>query len=129
MYNFIKKYPLTHVGFFAYSKEDGTASASFVDQIPEKVKQKRLIKIIKIQRKIVNKKNKEFLGKTLEVCYEGIDYAKARFFGRTQYQAPEIDTLVYFKSNERAELGQCYDVQINKVKNYDLYGEKLEYED
>lgn len=129
LYNFVKEYPLTHVGFFAYSREEGTPSASFPNQVPEKIKQKRLIKLIKLQRKVVNKENKKYVGRDIEVCYEGIDYSKARFFGRTQYQAPEIDTLVYFKSNERADIGNFYDVKINKVKDYDLYGEKIEYED
>lgn len=121
---FIKKYPLTHVGFFAYSKEEGTPSATFANQVPEKLKQKRLIKLVKTQRKIVAKENKKYIGQTLEVCYEGIDYSKAMFFGRTQYQAPEIDTLVYFKSKERADIGEFYNILIKKRKGYDLQGEK-----
>jgi len=124
LYNFIKKYPLMHVGFFAYSKEEGTPSASLPNQVPEKIKQKRLIKLVKLQRKIVAKENKNFIGQTLDVCYEGIDYAKAKFFGRTQYQSPEIDTLVYFKSKQTAELGDFYPVKIKKTKGYDLEGER-----
>lgn len=122
--NFIKKYPLMHVGFFAYSQEEGTPSAKFPNQVPEKLKQKRLVKLVKLQRKIVAKENKKFIGENLEVCYEGIDYSKARFFGRSQYQSPEIDTLVYFKSKDRADIGEFYNIKIKKVKNYDLQGEK-----
>jgi len=121
---FIKKYPLMHVGFFAYSQEEGTPSAKFPNQVPEKLKQKRLVKLVKLQRKIVSKENKKFVGESLEVCYEGIDYSKARFFGRSQYQAPEIDTLVYFKSKDRADIGEFYNIKIKKVKNYDLQGDK-----
>ena len=124
LYNFIKKYPLLHVGFFAYSPEEGTPSSKYPNQVPEKVKQKRLIKLVKLQRKIVKKQNLNFIGETVKVCYEGIDYSKARFFGRTEYQAPEIDTLVYFKSKERVDIGEFYDVKINKVKEYDLQGDK-----
>ncbi len=125
LYNFLKKYPLTHVGFFAYSKEEGTAAAKMPNQVPEKIKQKRLIKLVRLQKRIANRYNKlHYVGKTLEVCYEGIDYQKARFFGRTQYQSPEIDTLVYFKSSESADIGQYYNVKINRAKDYDLYGEK-----
>lgn len=125
LYQFIKKYPLMHVGFFAYSKEEGTASAGFPNQVAEKVKQKRLIKLVKLQRKLVAKQNKHFVGQTLEVCYEGIDYAKAKFFGRTQYQSPEIDTLVYFRSRERADVGEFYNVKITRAKEYDLHGDKV----
>lgn len=126
LYKFIKEYPLMHVGFFAYSKEEGTPAASYPNQIPEKIKQKRLIKLVKLQRKVVAKQNRRFIGKTLDVCYEGIDYAKARFFGRSQYQAPEVDTLVYFRSKERADIGEIYKIKITKVKEYDLSGEKVE---
>ncbi len=125
LYKFIKEHPLTHIGFFAYSKEEGTAAATMPNQVPERVKQKRLIKLVKLQRKMVTRNNKHYVGQTLEVCYEGIDYQKARFFGRTQYQSPEIDTLVYFKSRESADIGNFYNVRIDKVKEYDIYGEKV----
>lgn len=124
LYNFIKEYPMLHVGFFAYSKEEGTPAGGFPNQVPEKVKQKRLVKLVKLQRKITKQINKEFVGKTVEVCYEGIDYKKEKFFGRTEYQSPEIDSLVYFKSKEKLELGNYYKVKINKAKEYDILGEK-----
>lgn len=125
LYNFIKTYPMIHVGFFAYSKEEGTPAATFPNQVPEKVKQKRLVKLVKLQRSIIHKENKRFVGQVIPVCYEGIDYQKAKFFGRTQYQSPEIDTLVYFKSKERLELGNYYNVKIKRVRDYDLIGEKV----
>lgn len=124
LYNFIKDYPMLHVGFFAYSKEDGTPAAGFPNQVPEKIKQKRLVKLVKLQRSVIKKLNKQFVGQTLEVCYEGIDYKKAKFFGRSEYQSPEIDSLVYFKSKERLELGEYYKIKIKKVNEYDLIGEK-----
>lgn len=123
LYEFIKKYKLSHVGFFAYSKEDGTPAGNMADQVPEKVKQKRIVKLVKLQKKIVAENNKKMIGKTLAVCYEGIDYNRGMFFGRTEYQSPEIDTLVYFKSGEIAEVGNMYNVKIKKVSGYDLVGE------
>lgn len=122
--NFIKDYPMLHVGFFAYSKEDGTPASDFPNQVPEKIKQKRLIKLVKLQRKVIKKLNKEFVGKTIEVCYEGIDYKQAKFFGRSEFQSPEIDSLVYFKSKEKLELGMYYKIKIKRAHEYDLIGEK-----
>ena len=120
---FIQKYKLMHVGFFAYSKEPDTTAANFVDQIPDDIKTRRLLKLMKIQQKIANEINKSFIGKTLEVCYEGIDYEKQLFFGRCQYQTPEADTLVFFKSKNPIEIGKFYKVKITRVKGYDLQGE------
>ena len=80
--------------------------------------------MVKLQKKVAKKMNKAYVGKTVEVVYEGIDYSKALFFGRTQFQSPEIDTLVYFKSKERTDLGLRYKIKIKAVKGYDLFGEK-----
>ena len=122
---FIQKYPMQNVGFFAYSREEGTASYNFPNQVDEKTKQKRLIKLIKLQKKIAKDLNKsEFVGKTLDVVYEGIDYEKQRFFGRSQYQSPEVDTVVYFKSSEPIALGKHVKVKITGTKDYDLQGVK-----
>lgn len=123
--DFIKKYPMQNVGFFAYSREEGTAAYNFPDQVDEDTKDRRLIKLIKAQKKIATELNKsQFVGKTLDVVYEGIDYEKQRFFGRSQYQAPEIDTVVYFKSKTPATIGRHYNVKIVKTKDYDLQGVK-----
>lgn len=126
LYNFIKTYKLQNVGFFAYSKEAGTPAGNMPDQIPEKIKQKRLISLVKLQKKIVVENNKKMIGKVLDVCYEGIDYHKGLFFGRSQYQSPEIDTICYFKSDTIAEIGSVYKVKIKKVRGYDLVGERIE---
>ena len=121
--NFIQKYKLMHVGFFAYSREEDTTAANFVDQVSDDVKTRRLLKLMRIQQKIANEINKSFVGKTIEVCYEGIDYVKQLFFGRCQYQTPEADTLVFFKSKKPIDIGKFYKVKITKVKGYDLQGE------
>ena len=120
---FVERYKLMHVGFFAYSKEEGTAAALLPDQINEDVKRKRLLKLVRMQRKIAQEINNRFVGKTLEVCYEGIDYDRQLFFGRSEYQTPEADTLVFFKSKHPLEIGKYYKVKITKSMGYDLKGE------
>ncbi len=120
---FVEKFKLMHVGFFAYSKEQDTPAAAMPNQIDEDIKTRRLLKLIKIQKKVAAEVNKSFVGKTLEVCYEGIDYDKQLFFGRCEYQTPEADTLVFFKSKKPIDIGKFYKVKITKVKGYDLQGE------
>ena len=120
---FVQKFKLMHVGFFAYSKEPGTPAAELPGQVDEDIKTRRLLKLIKIQKKIAAEVNKSFVGKTIEVCYEGIDYDKQLFFGRCEYQTPEADTLVFFKSKKPIDIGKFYKVKITKVKGYDLQGE------
>ncbi len=120
---FITKYKLMHVGFFAYSKEEGTPAAMMPDQINNEVKRKRVLKLVSLQKKVVAENNKNFVGKILEVCYEGIDYQRQLFFGRSEYQTPEADTIILFKSKVPVNIGQYYKVKITKVIGYDLKGE------
>ena len=126
LYDFIKEYKLDHVGFFAYSKEEGTPAGNMPNQVPEKIKQKRLVELVRLQKKIAIENNKKMIGKVIDVCYEGIDYHKGLFFGRSQYQSPEIDTICYFKSETITEIGSVYKVKIKKVRGYDLVGERIE---
>lgn len=125
---FLQSHKLMHVGFFAYSKEEGTVAGKLPDQIDESIKRKRVLKLVKIQKKIAREINEKFIGKTLDVCYEGIDYDRQLFFGRCVYQTPEADTLVFFKSKKPVEVGRFYKVLIKKVKGDDLEGEII-YED
>ena len=125
---FLQSHKLMHVGFFAYSKEDGTVAGKLPDQIDENIKRKRVLRLVKIQKKIAREINEKFIGKTLDVCYEGIDYDRQLFFGRCVYQTPEADTLVFFKSKRPVEIGRFYKVLIKKVKGDDLEGEII-YED
>ncbi len=120
---FVEESKLMHVGFFTYSREEGTVAGDFKDQISEEIKKKRLLKIVKVQQKVVAEINKKFVGKTLDVIYEGIDYEKQMFFGRCQYQTPEADSLIFFKSKVPIEIGKFYKVKIKKVRGYDLQGE------
>lgn len=120
LYNFVKEYKLTHVGFFSYSKEENTAAGKMPDQIPEKIKQKRLVSLVRLQKEIVKQNNKKFIGKTFDVCIEGFDYQKGLFFGRTEYQSPEIDTLVFVKSNVDLQEGKKYPCKITKAVGYDM---------
>lgn len=120
---FLKKAKLMHVGFFAYSKEENTPAANFADQVDDDVKRRRVLKLMKIQKKIADEVAKSFIGKTIDVCYEGIDYDKQLFFGRSMYQTPEADTLVYFKSRYAIDIGKIYKVKIKKLKGYDFLGE------
>lgn len=126
LYNFIKHNRLTNVGFFAYSREPGTEAYKFEDQVDEETKNKRLVKLVKLQKKIHKKiAVRDHVGKTYDVICEGFDEGRRMYVGRSQYQAPEIDTSVFFTSREPIMIGEIYKIKIKKVVEYDLEGEKV----
>ncbi|MCL2177070.1 MAG: 30S ribosomal protein S12 methylthiotransferase RimO [Firmicutes bacterium] len=120
--NFLQSAKLDNVGFFKYSREVGTPAYNLV-QVPAKTKAQRLKQLVATQQGVVRETNQKYIGQTLTVLYEGIDYKKQLFFGRTERQAPDIDGLVYFKSATPLDIGEFYKVKITSFKMYDIYGE------
>ena len=122
--DFVEKYKPYHVGIFAYSKEDGTPAAKLKGQLPTSVKRDRVN--VLGERHSINtvQRNEKLIGQVLPVLYEDIDFDKNMFVGRTEYDAPEIDGLVYFTGNN-CEVGSTYRVRITGYSGYDLIGEQL----
>lgn len=123
LYDFIGEYRLNYAGFFEYSREDGTAADKLGGQLTKKIKCERQKKISALQSSIIFNDNKKYIGKTLKVLYEGIDYDKQMFYGRPEFCAPDVDTKVLFKSKTLTEIGNFYNVNIVGTDNYDLIGE------
>ena len=124
--DFIKQGRIDRCGFFAYSKEDGTPAAKLTGQIEEKVKLERQAKLYKAQQKVMKAKMASQIGKVVDVIYEGIDYDKQMFYGRSKSDAPEIDTKVFFTSDNLVDVGSIYKIEIEKVKGLDYIGKVVE---
>ena len=112
-------------GAFKYSREEGTPAYDFPDQIDEQVKQDRYDRIMAAQLPISAKINARRVGKVLDVIYEGYDYVADSCYGRTQWDAPDVDGMVYFTLPEkkRPEPGTHIRVKITETLDYDLRGE------
>jgi ribosomal protein S12 methylthiotransferase len=127
--DFIEEYRFDRLGVFTYSPQESTAGALLGDQVPEKIKKQRKDILMKIQQKISLEKNKNFIGKELEVLLESeekISKGYSRIIGRTFRDAPEIDGQVYYDIKEDEifpELGTFTKLQITKASEYDLYGQ------
>ena len=120
---FVKSFKLNNVGFFKYSREEGTPAYNFENQIPENVKDKRLKEIAKIQFDIVKEINNSFVGKKLNVVVDSINDNYA--ICRSEYQCPEVDGIIIVKNNHNLSIGSYQNVKINKTNKYDLEGEIL----
>jgi len=124
--NFLKEYKFTHAGFFDFSPQEGTAAARMDNQVKPSIAKKRLRTLALIQKENVAEFNESMIGKVVKVLYEGIDFDKNLFYGRAEFSAPEIDTLVYFKAGEVLDVGNFYQVEIIKSRGYDLIGKVVD---
>ena len=121
--NFVSKYKLNNVGFFKYSREEGTRAGKMSDQIPERTKTKRLKNISTLQYECVQANSFKEIGHEYEVVVDSInnDYALCR----SEYLCPDVDGLIFVKHNNLMKVGEFYKIKITKVKDYDLIGELL----
>ncbi len=120
---FLKTARLNNVGFFAYSREPGTASYNMDGQISDRIKYKRLKKIQKIQTKIALELNKQKLGKTYQIVCDGYDQQGGVYIGRSYASSPDVDFYTYFSSDNMIKVGEIVDVTISYVNKNFIYGE------
>ena len=122
---FLKEIKFERLGVFAFSCQEGTPAEKIKEGIvPESTKQKRLDTLMKNQFPIHEDFNKKQVGRVLEVLCEGFDKASGVYFGRSRFDAPDIDGKVYFSSKDRKIAdGEFVNVKISEVLDYDLLGE------
>lgn len=126
--DFLETYKLRNVGFFAYSREEGTKAYDFDGQITKRTKERYVAKCYKVQQKVVQQLNANDVGKVYECVVDSFQEQRdGRYFylGRTDFMAPEIDGSVLIISQEQLPLGSFCNVKITNALEYDLIGEKL----
>jgi len=117
---FVREAHFERVGVFRYSKEEGTAAASFGDQLPEAVKRRRRSALMRVQAEISAAANRRLIGSEQKVLVCGED-ERGRLYGRLPTQAPEIDGQVYLRGD--TNVGQIVRARIVRADTYDLQAE------
>lgn len=109
------------MGCFAYSHEENTSAYLLEDNVPEKVKERRVNELMEIQSQISFDLNQEKVGKVFKCIFdrkEG-DY----FVGRTEFDSPDVDNEVLVSAkNHYIQIGQFIDIEITEASDFDLYG-------
>ncbi|MBR3282445.1 MAG: 30S ribosomal protein S12 methylthiotransferase RimO [Ruminococcus sp.] len=122
---FIGRVRFDRLGCFAYSREEGTKSYNFPDQIDEETAAHRADIIMEQQMLISAENNEKLMDKEFEAVVEGFDKFGECWFGRTVLDAPDIDGKVFFTSECPLEIGQYVKIRITDTLDYDLIGEVI----
>lgn len=123
LYNFIKEVKFDRLGAFSYSKEEGTPAERLDNQIHPMTKKSRYNKIMKLQQQVIEEKQKELIGKELEVLIETKTFDNNYYVGRSYREVPDIDGLIYLPMVEKELQGKFVKCKITDVQGYDLIGE------
>lgn len=122
---FIRRVRFERLGVFTYSREEDTPADRLEGHLPEEVKEERWDRVMSVQQEIALKANEALLDQEVLVLVESV-YSEEEgiVIGRTQWDSPEIDNLVYVH-NCRAEEGDMIRVRITDAMEYDLVGEEI----
>ena len=122
--DFVQRVRFDRLGAFAYSEEEGTPSAlNLTDDVPEEVKEERVERLMKLQKRISLALNAERVGKRMKVV---IDRTEGEFYvGRSQYDSPEVDEEILVSSPAPLSEGDFVMVEITDCEEYDLYGKVI----
>jgi ribosomal protein S12 methylthiotransferase len=117
---FVRREQFDRVGVFTYSREENTDAFGMAGQVPERLKRERRAALMEVQAEISLKKNRDLVGREIEVLVEGSTAGRAtRLRGRTPAQAPEIDGMVMLKGD--AEPGDFVRAKVERALSYDLH--------
>jgi ribosomal protein S12 methylthiotransferase len=118
--SFLQSMRLDRVGAFSYSPEEDTAAALLADRVPERVKARRLSRLMALQQEISREKLQGMIGQTLPVLVEErLD--DGTFMGRSCYDAPEVDGIFYLTGNV-PEINTIVRARVTDAAEYDLFG-------
>lgn len=123
---FVQEIRFEKLGVFMYSREEGTPAYGMPHQVPQKTKKQRLDLLMREQKKISQDIQESYIGRTLKVLLDEQQEGQEHFYvGRTEYDAPDVDGLVFVHSEKEQQPGNFVNVKITGTSEYDLSGEVI----
>jgi ribosomal protein S12 methylthiotransferase len=131
----IERAQLDRVGFFTYSREDGTPAAELGAQVPAKAKRARLLRLRDAQRRASERARAKRVGRVERVLVEehrplrrsdplrGALGCTHAWVGRSMGEAPGVDGGVYFTGD--AAVGEFAEVTLDGATAFDFYGTQV----
>ena len=114
----VRKVKYEQIFMFIYSRRKGTPADKMENQIPEEIKHKRFDRLKEAYENLVEKNNKEYIGKTFEMLVEGYSKTNSNYLtGRT-----DTNKVVIFKGNENI-IGKVVNIKIVSEHKWYLKGE------
>ncbi len=124
--DFIKAARLDRAGCFEFSPEEGTAAVKLSPEIDDETKAKRADDFRFTQTEIMLAKNEEKVERTLTVICDGFDEERGMFACRGEWDAPDVDSLIFVPLESDLCVGEIYEIKITGVDEFDLLGEVVD---
>ena len=126
MLAFLEETRFEKAGVFLYSQEEGTPAFAMAGQVPQRIKRQRMKRLMQAQQAISRDIQQAYIGETLQVLIdEAQEEEPGVYLGRSEYDAPEVDGVVYVRSVKPLQPGDFVKVHITDAYEYDLAGEAV----
>ena len=127
--DFTAQQKFEHLGVFTYSIEEDTPAARLPNRVPPEVALERQERLMAIQQGIAFEWNESRVGSTETVVLDSpLPDQPGVFIGRTRWEAPDIDGVVYvsgFDDESNVHVGDMIDCEIVAADGYDLIAAPL----
>lgn len=132
LHDWLGRAELDRVGFFAYSREEGTPAATLGPRIPVKTQRTRLLRLREAQRHASARARSKRLGRVERVLVEehkalrpgdplrGALQSARAWSARSMGEAPGVDGNVYFTG--KAAAGEFVEVRLEGCTAFDFHG-------
>jgi ribosomal protein S12 methylthiotransferase len=119
----LKAARLDRVGCFKYEAVEGAAANALAPAVAEEVKQERWQRLMAVQQEISRAHAAEKVGRTIEVIIDKLEPKRA--VGRSKWDAPEIDGLVFIPGTAGRAPGDIIRAKVKRADAYDLWAEPV----
>lgn len=117
--DFVREMKFDRMGAFTYSREEDTPADKLPNHLDENIKTERLERLMMVQQDISQELNSAKVGKEFKVLVEDqID--DTLYIGRTEFDAEEIDSVVYIETKKQLNAGDFVVVVVKDSYEYDL---------
>ena len=116
--DFVREMKFNRLGVFTYSHEENTGAHKHEDIISEEEKENRKSILMEVQSEISYELNQALIGQEVKVL---IDRAEdGIYYGRTQFDSPEVDNEVIITSDTYLRIGDFVNVRISDATEFDV---------
>lgn len=110
------------LGVFPYAREEGTPAYTMKNQIEEALKNNRYNEVMRLQQEISNTLLDSYINDTLYVLVDAYDVENEAYIGRSQFETPDVDGVIYIVTDRVLSIGSFVPVTLVDHTDYDLIG-------
>jgi len=121
--NFLQDAKIERVGIFPYSPQEGTDAANMPNRPSGEEAERRAELLSDLASQILDRFNQERIGQEAQILCTAYDEDRGLYYGRSYAESPDIDGLIWLKTDKELIPGAFYNVRYREEQDGELIGE------